>query len=237
MRPEVVLGLDTATAHAAVAATRAEETLFARLVAPDPAGRPRHSELLLPAVEEAVAAGGGWPRVARIAVGVGPGSFTGLRIGISTARALAQARGLQLAGVSTLAALAAGIAEHPLATGRDLLPVLDARRGEVFAALHGPGGEELTEPFVASPEMLADWLSSREEPALAAGDGSVRFRAELEAAGVEVLPDGDTVHQVFARHVCALGAGAPASGPERVRPVYLREPDAKRWITRDAGEP
>jgi tRNA threonylcarbamoyladenosine biosynthesis protein TsaB len=233
----VTIGFDTATERLTVAAARADgEILGEEAAGPGGDGRPRHTEALLSAIERCAESAGGWRAVERLAVGVGPGSFTGLRIGISTARALAQARGLPLAGVATTAALAAGVAADPRGAGREVLPVLDARRGEVFAALHGPGGEELMQPFVVSPEALAEWLSSREEPPLAAGGGSVRFRAELEAAGAEVLPDGDTVHQVFARHVCALGAGAPASGPEQIRPVYLREPDAKRWTARDARE-
>ena len=103
------------------------------------AGRPRHSELLLAEVEAAAEALGGWDEVERIAVGVGPGSFTGLRIGIATARALAQARSLPLAGVGSLDALAAGIARSPAGPGRHALAVLDARRGQAFAALRGPG--------------------------------------------------------------------------------------------------
>jgi len=233
----VVIGIDTATARLSVAAALAGGEPFREEgLGPDRDGRPRHSQALLAAVERCVAEAGGWSSVGRIAVGLGPGSYTGLRIGISTARALAQARELPIAGVSTLAALAAGIAEMPEARDRPALPVLDARRGEAFAALHGPGGEELREPIVAGPEALAEWVAGLEPPPLAAGDGSVRFRPELEAAGATVAPDGDAVHRVFARHVCAIGAGAPASGSDRIRPTYLREPDAKRWIERDAGE-
>jgi tRNA threonylcarbamoyladenosine biosynthesis protein TsaB len=237
MDPRVVIGIDTATAHLSVAATLAAgEPLREEEVGPGEDGRPRHSEALLTAVERCVADAGGWPSVERIAVGLGPGSYTGLRIGISTARALAQARELPIAGVSTLAALAAGIAELPEASDRPALPVLDARRGEAFAALHGPDGEQLHEPFVAGPKALAEWVTGLEPSPLAAGDGSVRFRAELEAAGATVVPDGDAAHRVYARHVCAIGAGAPVSGSDQVRPIYLREPDAKRWIERDADE-
>ena len=96
---------------------------------PEPGARPMHAARLLAAAEEALgAAGVGWEDVDRLAIGVGPGSFTGLRIGIATARALAQGRGLPLVGVSSLEALARGAAA-PL-----VLAVLDARRGEAFAA-------------------------------------------------------------------------------------------------------
>jgi tRNA threonylcarbamoyladenosine biosynthesis protein TsaB len=234
----VVLGIDTATAGMSVAvAPPGGRPLREEYVGPDAEGRPRHSEALLAAIDRCVGEAGGWISVQRLAVGLGPGSYTGLRIGISTARALAQARELPIAGVSTLAALAHGIAETPAGRDRPALPVLDARRGEAFAALHDPAGEELRAPFVASPGDLAEWVAGLEPAPLAAGDGSVRFRAQLEAAGASVAPDGDAVHRVFARHVCAIGAGAAASGPDRIRPIYLREPDAKRWIERDAGEP
>jgi tRNA threonylcarbamoyladenosine biosynthesis protein TsaB len=233
----VVLGMDTATASLSVAASRDGELLLEERQGPDPAGRPRHSQALLAAVERCVAAAGGWERVERIAVGLGPGSYTGLRIGISTARALAQARELPIAGVSTAAALARGIAERPEAGGRPALPVLDARRGEAFAGLYDAGGKELRAPFVAAPEALSEWVASLDPSPLAAGDGSVRFRAELEAAGAAVAPEGDAAHLVGARHVCALGAGAAASAPERIEPIYLREPDAKRWLERDRDKP
>jgi tRNA threonylcarbamoyladenosine biosynthesis protein TsaB len=234
MDAEVTLGFDTATDHLTVAVAGADGyVLRDEQAGPGADGRPRHAGELLAAIERCVAEAGGWGHVERIAVGLGPGSFTGLRIGISTARALAQARRLPLAGVSSLAAIAAGIGE---AGGDPALAVLDARRGEAFAALYGSGGEELRGPFVASPAALAAWVSSLERPPLAAGDGSVRFRQELEAAGATVAPDGDPVHRVDARHICAIGAGAPAEGSDTIRPIYLREPDAKRWIERDAGD-
>ena len=233
MSAEIVLGLDTATDHLSVAVAKTKGPVIREEErGPGEDGNPRHSAQLLVALEACVADAGGWDAIGRVAIGVGPGSYTGLRIGIATARALAQARGLALAGVSSLSALAAGIGE--LDPERAALAVLDARRGEVFAALHGPDGEELRGPFVSPPEELAEWVAELEPFPLAAGGGSVRFRAELEAAGATVAPDRDPVHRVHARHVCALGAGAPASGPDRIRPIYLREPDAKRWIERDA---
>ena len=229
-----MLGLDTATARLSVAATSHGAVIRELDVGPDDDGRPRHSAALLAAVEDCVAGAGGWEAVGRIAIGLGPGSYTGLRIGISTARGLAQARGLELAGVPSLAALAAGIGETDR-DGRPALAVLDARRGEAFAALYASGGDELRAAFVSPPGELAEWVARLQDAPLAAGDGSVRFRAELEAAGATIAPDEDPVHRVHARHICALGAGAPASGPDGINPIYLREPDAKRWIERDAG--
>ncbi|MGH2956869.1 MAG: tRNA (adenosine(37)-N6)-threonylcarbamoyltransferase complex dimerization subunit type 1 TsaB, partial [Solirubrobacterales bacterium] len=169
----------------------------------------------------------------RIAVGTGPGSFTGLRIGIATARGLAQGRGLPLAGVGSLAALARGISEHPEGGRRPALPVIDARRGQVFAALYDPSGGERWPPLVAAPGELAKRLAERDSAPLAAGDGAVRFSAELEAVGATVAPARDTIHRIAARHVCALGEVAEATPPDQVEPLYLRPPDAKRWLERD----
>jgi tRNA threonylcarbamoyladenosine biosynthesis protein TsaB len=154
--------------------------------------------------------------VDRIAVGVGPGSFTGLRIGIATARALAQARGLPLVGVSSLEALARGAAGDLV-----VLAVLDARRGEVFAAAAG-----VLAPSALAPEALADWVRALGSAPLAVGDGAIRFRDPLEAAGALVPPDEDGVHRLRAEHVCRLGAAGTPTDRDALLPDYLREPDA-----------
>ncbi|MBM3667020.1 MAG: tRNA (adenosine(37)-N6)-threonylcarbamoyltransferase complex dimerization subunit type 1 TsaB [Actinobacteria bacterium] len=227
------LGFDTATAELTVAVTAAGDVLAEREAGTGEDGRPRHATQLLAEVERCAEAAGGWERIDRIAVGVGPGSFTGLRIGIATARALAQGRVVELAPVSTLSALARGIAELAVAEGRSPLPVLDARRGQAFAAAFGPGGEPRGEPLVCSPERLAELAAGMNPPPLAAGDGALRFLAELEAAGATVLPREEIAHRVAARHVCALGEATAAVAPDTIEPVYLREPDAKRWIQED----
>jgi tRNA threonylcarbamoyladenosine biosynthesis protein TsaB len=216
-----VLGMDTSTAATSVCVLRGDGAAFAvdpppeRLLAP-----PGHSRELMPAVATAMErAGLDWDAVDAIALGVGPGTFTGLRIGVATARTLAHARGIPLHPVSSLAALAAGI-DAPLR-----IALIDAKRGELFAALHGPG-EELVAPFVASPEEVVERLGDRARDALAAGDGSLRFRAVLETAGVSVAPDGSELHVVRALHVCRLAATVPPAAPEAVYPNYLRQPDA-----------
>ena len=111
---------------------------------PDPErllGAPAHSAELLPTLAELLEQGGtGWDDVTAIAVGVGPGTFTGLRIGVATARGLAQGLGVPLHPVSSLEALAAGIAAGAGAVpGTPILPLIDARRGQVFASLHLAG--------------------------------------------------------------------------------------------------
>ena len=228
----LILGFDTATPDTAVAVLDGEEVVHESALGPGPDGRPLHGPALLGAVEEAVTVAGGWQAIGRIAVGVGPGSFTGLRIGVATARALSQARGLPLVPVPTTASLATGIAAAPEASGRDRLAVIDARRGEVFYALDrgdGPG-----EPRVCAPGQLGERAGVPGRPApVAAGDGSLRFRSEIEAAGLEVLPDASPAHRVSACQTCRLGAETEPVELEKVRPMYLRRPDAERWLERN----
>lgn len=229
-----VIGFDTATDDTAVAAIRDGDLVFSRSVERPEDGRPAHATRLLAEVEEAATAAGGWESVERIAVGVGPGSFTGLRIGVATARALAQARGIELAGVGTLAALARGAASG--ANGRPLLAVLDARRGEVFAALYDASGGQVWEPSVTGPGELAKRISQLTGPPLAVGSGALRFRDELETGGAEIPGEANPSHRIAALEVCAIGAGVAASNPEDVTPIYLRPPDAERWRERDSTE-
>jgi tRNA threonylcarbamoyladenosine biosynthesis protein TsaB len=219
-----LLGIDTSTPASAACVLRAGGDSFE--VVPEPARlleRPAHARELMPAVTEVMErAGLGYAELEAIAVGVGPGSFTGLRIGIATARALASASGLELRPVSSLAALAAGM-EGVEAR----LPLIDARRGELFAALHAPTGELLWPPFVAAPEAVAQRIREAGVRARAAGDGSIRFRGVLEAAGIRVDPAESRSHVVRALHVCRLAQTLPGQPPETVLPDYLRAPDAK----------
>ena len=170
-----------------------------------------------------------------LAVGIGPGSFTGLRVGLATARAIAQALGKPVVPVGTLAALARGIGESAGENGRQRLAVLDARRGQVFAAMFGPDGKERWEPFVASPAELGERIRGLSQSPLAAGSGALRFRRELEAAGAEVLLDTDSAHRLWARHVCRLAEGGAPAPPEAIQPIYLRPPDAQLWLERDSS--
>ena len=220
-----LVGFDTSTDKTSVCVLRGDD-VFEHIPAPGPVvGRPGHSAELMPAVARLMGeAGVGWDDVDAVAVGVGPGTFTGLRIGIATARALAHAREIAVRPVSSLAALA-----EPLDPARARLALIDARRGELFAALHEPGGERWA-PFVAAPEALAERIvkafPGAERP-LAAGDGAIKFRPVLEAAGVEVPSDESELHVVRAACVCRLALRGSAIPPEAVLPDYLREPDAK----------
>ena len=222
-----VLGLDTSTPAAAVCLLRDDKAAFEHepgfeaLTAP-----PAHARELLPAIVRCLdQAGLGWDDVGTIAVGVGPGGFTGLRIGIATARALAHAREIELRAVSSLAALAAGV-EADASAGHRVLPLIDARRGELFGALY-EGGHELWPPFTATPEALAARVADAGLKPLAVGGGSVAFRHVLESVGARVAPDGSRAHVVRGLSICRLAADAPPTSPEAVLPDYLRPPDAK----------
>lgn len=252
-----ILALDTATASTSVAVLDTEARLELEARDDPPLGeRPRHTTRLMPLIAELLErAGGGWEAVDRIAVGIGPGTFTGLRIGVATARALAQARDIELVGISTLESLAlnARPADRSSVTGaRDELPsvdavlaVIDARRGEAFAAgwRLAPGepgsdamlGEQLLEPSPLSPDELGELVSRIARPTLAIGSGAIEFRLQLERSGA-VVPTGDSMlHRVSSLNHCLLAAARHgADGAGEILPEYLRLPDAELTRRRQA---
>ncbi|HET9094614.1 MAG TPA: tRNA (adenosine(37)-N6)-threonylcarbamoyltransferase complex dimerization subunit type 1 TsaB [Solirubrobacteraceae bacterium] len=235
-----LLAIDTATSRTAVALrdvdTGANACLLGELDLsaaddPPPGGRPGHAQRLLSLIDELMRqATTDWESIDRIAVGVGPGTFTGLRIGIASAQALATARTLPLVGVSTLRSLA--LSAHERASGAATLAVIDARRGEAFVAGWSSDADPLSAapalaPCVLGPEQLARLAGASGTASRAVGDGAVKFRALLEGAGVEVPPDPSPLHRVSARAHCRLGALAAPAPDGRVEPDYLRVPDAE----------
>ncbi len=206
----MIAGLDTSTPVTSVAllGDGFERELH------DDGERPRHAQTLLPLLERVV---DDWSAVERLCVGVGPGGFTGLRLGIATARALAQALDLPVVPVSSLDALAAGLPEGRVAA------LIDARRGEVFAAVY-EDGQRTREPVAIDPATLAGQLAPG---TVAIGDGAVRFREELERAGMAVPAGGSEAHRVSALMVCRLGRAREPVDRDALLPDYRREPDAK----------
>jgi tRNA threonylcarbamoyladenosine biosynthesis protein TsaB len=191
----LTLAFDTATSAATTALVRDGEVLGEAV---------SRAVRVLEDADELLRAGGvERSELTGIVVGTGPGSFTGMRLGLAAARGLALALDLPVAGVSTLDALAAG------APGA--VPVVDAGRREVFALVDG-------ELVVCAPQELAGGLC--------VGDGALRYRKVLELGGAEVPPDDDERHLPHARFHARL---ARDFGPaEEVEPLYLRVPDAEK---------
>jgi tRNA threonylcarbamoyladenosine biosynthesis protein TsaB len=227
-----VVAFDTATVDTVVCATQDGVVLYEESLGPARDGSPQHSTVLLPEIERAAEAAGGWGEVDRLAVGLGPGSFVGIRIALATARGLGASTAKLVLGVCTLDAL--GLALSEAGGGeRGSLAVLDARRGEVFAALYSSEGGRVWDPFVAQPDELAERLVGLPSPLLTAGAGAVRFRSDLAGAGAEIPDDADPLHRVAARRICALAEDATDADAGRLEPIYLRPPDAERWRERD----
>jgi tRNA threonylcarbamoyladenosine biosynthesis protein TsaB len=196
----LTLAFDTATGVATCALVRDGETLAE--------GVTRAAAVLAEADEQLRHARVEPADLDLLAVGIGPGSFTGVRIGLAAARGLALALDLSVAGVSTLGALAAGAPEA--------VPVIDARRREVFTLVVG-------EAQCVSPAAL-DIEAGR----VYVGDGAVRYRSTIEAGGGVVPPDESEVHLPRARfHAQLAGPGGPA---DLIEPVYLRMPDAEKAL-------
>jgi tRNA threonylcarbamoyladenosine biosynthesis protein TsaB len=240
----IVLGFDTATRATSVALMlNGHEALRAR-DDPGPGEHPGHATRLLAMAGGLLAeAGIGWGGVERIAVGLGPGTFTGLRVGIATARGIAQSRSIELVGVSTSLALAtAAVGEaaggHDGPAGGGVLAVIDARRGEVFAAAYAASGPrsaaELVPPRAIAPDELPSITALAEEHGagagrwLAAGDGAVRYRGRLASFGLTIPEDSSRLHLVDAGTICELALHEePVTTYEQILPDYRRRPDAE----------
>jgi tRNA threonylcarbamoyladenosine biosynthesis protein TsaB len=234
-----LLAFDTATRATAVAwqSAAGEGTLDAR--DDPPAGvRPRHTTCLLPLIAELLERSGtSFKQLERIAVGIGPGTFTGVRIGIATARALGHALAVPLVGVSTLESLAVSV-EHVYTRSMDrpdaVVSVIDARRGEVFAAgwsLTGGGRVRLFGVRAIKPDELAEFLGASGQlvldRTLAVGDGALAFRNILESSGVAIPDDESECHRVTASSHCRLAWSLQGRPPDEVHPCYVRLPDAE----------
>jgi tRNA threonylcarbamoyladenosine biosynthesis protein TsaB len=174
------------------------------------------SETLLPAINDAIdLAGEDLGSVGLVLAGVGPGTFTGIRIAAATARAISAGTGVALSKNSTLAALAA----PALSCSEDVLAVLDARRGQVFARRYSESG-----PTAGIYCVRPEELPVQGAPLLV-GDGAVRYREALAGLG-RIPPDGSPLHRVTAvGHI--ISADLAVVRAEDLVPIYVREPDAE----------
>lgn len=194
----LTLAFDTATGVATSALVRDGAVL---------GERSSRAVRVLADAEELLEQAGAEPReLSRVVAGTGPGSFTGVRIGLAAARGLAFALDLRLAGVSTLDALAAG------APGA--LPVVDAGRREVFTLVDGA-------PAAVAPDSL-----QLEPGTTCVGDGAVRYREVLEALGAKVPVRESELHLPRARFHAELAR--EFVDPGTVEPLYLRLPDVEQ---------
>jgi tRNA threonylcarbamoyladenosine biosynthesis protein TsaB len=175
-----------------------------------------------------------------IAVDVGPGLFTGLRVGLAAGKAIAQALRVPMIGISSLDLLA-----FPLRyANRTIAAVIDARKGELFYAFYRPvpgGIQRVTEPRVGSSDDLVADILARGQNVICVGDGALRYRDEIDAEGL---------HCEFAEQFLAFPSAAPLVqlaharalredwvNPRDIQPLYLRAPDAQiNWTTREVAQ-
>jgi tRNA threonylcarbamoyladenosine biosynthesis protein TsaB len=228
----IVLGIETASLQVGCAIGGAEGVLASFHAAH---GR-RHAEALAPAIEFISRQSGiGLDEVSVVAVDTGPGLFTGLRVGVATAKALAQALRVPMIGLSSLDLLA-----HPLRhSERLVVPVMDARRGEVFTASYRrvPGGlQRIDDPQVCSPADLAGKLSAGDDDVLLVGDGAIRYRDVLGQVRHAEIESSVLAHPSAASLVQLAHPRAVREEYVQVSELavsYLRKPDAEiNWERR-----
>jgi tRNA threonylcarbamoyl adenosine modification protein YeaZ len=255
----IVVALETATTCCSVAVATPDGTLLAEVVAP--AG-PAHTRRLLPDLHHALQiAGAGVADIETVVIGLGPGTFTGLRIGVATARALAQAGGARLVGVPTLEALAWALAEGDAAAKvRTYVALIDGKRREVFAAcyaraagaaVHDARGADGAPPpadVAEAPRVITPSLTVLRTPTVVPADELLDFLVAWPSAVVggdgahlyrDRLPASTHLARAIAAPTAVMAlrawrAGVPGvvEGLPATVPIYGRAPDAARWTER-----
>ncbi|HUA29025.1 MAG TPA: tRNA (adenosine(37)-N6)-threonylcarbamoyltransferase complex dimerization subunit type 1 TsaB [Streptosporangiaceae bacterium] len=212
-----MLALDTATPAMTVALHDGSRVLADRVEVSSRG----HGELLAAMIEQVLtAAGADRGDLEAVAVGTGPGPYTGMRAGLVTARVLASALGVPAVGVCTLDVIARAAA--PAADGREFVVAADARRKEVYWARYTPEGKRAGEPGVALPAALAAQIAAEIGPSCpVAGQGPELYRELAGSAIPPSYPDAGLLAEIALQ---CLALGAPDGPPE---PLYLRRPDAR----------
>lgn len=229
----IILGIESATAEVGCAIGGVEGVMASFRAS---RGR-RHAETLAPAIDFVRRqAGIEFNQISVVAVDVGPGLFTGLRVGIATAKAIAQALRVPMIGLSSLDLLSFPV-RH---SSRLIVPVIDARRGEVFAAFyrHVPGGvQRLGEYQVLTPHDLMAELQARREDSLLIGDGATRY-AEVFADDdrIEISPPACPSASSLVELAHPRAIREEFVQPRELEPLYLRRSDAEIAWEHKAGK-
>lgn len=231
----LILGVTTAT-HQVGCAIGGHEGVLAS--AHSARGK-RHAETLVPSIDFVRRqARVDLSEISVVAVDIGPGLFTGLRVGIAAAKAMAHALRAPMVGISSLDLLAWPVRR----TEREIVAVVDARRGEVFHARYKgtPGGvQRLTEPVVANPAELRAELQASDTEFLLVGDGALRYAEEWDDMVRIEVAEQFLAHPSAASLVQLAHARAIREDfvqPWQLEPLYLRPPDAEiNWVTRDGA--
>lgn len=231
----LILGVTTATQQVGCAIGGHEGVLAS---AHSARGK-RHAETLVPSIDFVrTQARVELNDVSVIAVDVGPGLFTGLRVGIAAAKAMAHALRVPMVGISSLDLLAWPV-RH---SAREIVAVVDARRGEVFHARYRPtpgGVQRLAGPVVSEPRELRADLQASDTEYLLVGDGALRYAEEWDdmvrvEMAEQYLAYPNAASLVQLAHARALREDFVQ--PWELEPLYLRPPDAEiNWVTRDSG--
>lgn len=223
----ILLGIETATERLS-AVILSDGKVYKRYTDT----RSSHCELLTGFIEELVSeAGIVIGSLEGVAVSIGPGSFTGLRIGIATAMGLAFGLGIRAAGINTLSALAWNIAEP----GMLVCPMIDAKRSEAYTAVYRSTGdsfpETVVEPGAIPVAKLADTLKAFNEPLLITGPAAHNFRDKIETVGSQLMfvspGDGKPSAEAVARIGAIMFEQGKAVSPDALKPQYLRRSDAE----------
>jgi tRNA threonylcarbamoyladenosine biosynthesis protein TsaB len=220
----LILGVETATEQVSIALGGHEGVIGLFEVA---RGR-RHAEILTPAIEFVCAqADIGLDELGLVAVDVGPGLFTGMRVGLAAGKALAMALRVPMIGISSLDLLAF---PHRR-SDRVVVPVIDARKGEVFYAMYRqvPGGvQQVVAPRVGPVDELVADLLARSQEALCVGNGALRYREQIrDGFHCEVADDAHPSAGPLVQLAHARALREEWVSPSEIRPVYLRQPDAQ----------